>query len=90
MPVYIAEIRISDAVATKIGLKHGVAVHEVREAFILTSLERAVWDFDVDRGWRVLATGSTAGSPSRRLNAVLYPVDEDDGIWRLGTAMPAT
>ncbi len=61
-----------------------VTPDEVREALVLTRLERAGWDHDPDRGWRLLATGTTY--TGRRINAVLYPAD-DEGTWWLGTAM---
>jgi hypothetical protein len=60
-------------------------VAEVREAFELTRLVRAGWEDHPDRGWRLLATGTTYDG--RRLNAVLYPAEAGDGIWWLGTAM---
>ena len=81
---YIADIRASPAIWAKVAEKHNVTEPEVREAFILTSLVRAGWDLDPERGWRLLGTGTTY--QGRRLNAVPYPVDADDGIWRLGTA----
>lgn len=59
---------------------------EVREAFVLTRLVSSGWEFDPDRGgWRLLVTGTTYNG--RLLKGVLYPVDEQDGMWRLGTAM---
>ncbi len=83
---YIAEIRISDRVLAKLADKHQVAGFEVREAFVLTPLERAGWEFDDERGgWRLLATGTTYAD--RKLDAVLYPIDEEEGIWWLGTAL---
>lgn len=68
--------------------KHdGITIEEVREAVLLTEVERSSWDWDEDpsRGWRLLIIGHTA--LGRRLLVVLYPVDEHDGVWRLGTAM---
>jgi hypothetical protein len=72
-------------VAAKLASKHNVTEQDVREALVLTRLERAGWDYDYQKGWRLLATGTTADK--RRLNAVLYPADERDGTWWLGTAM---
>lgn len=82
---YIAEVRISPAMEAKIRQKHGVTGDEVREAVILTPLERARWHEHPQRGWRLLVTGTTYAG--RRLNLVLYPVDAEDGTWSLGTAM---
>lgn len=62
-----------------------VTGEEVREAFVLTRLERDYWEYDPDRGgWRLLVTGTTYNG--RRLNGVLYPTALD-GTWWLGTAM---
>jgi hypothetical protein len=54
---------------------------------ILTEVESSVWDWhpDAARGWRLLVTAKTY--VGRRLLVVLYPVDESEGTWRLGTAM---
>lgn len=85
---YIAELLPpSVALVDKINQKHGVTLAEVREAVILTEVESSVWDWDDDpaRGWRLLVTATTY--VGRRLLVVLYPVDEAEGIWRLGTAM---
>lgn len=81
---YIAVIHISEAVEAKLVTKHNVTAAEVREACVLTRLERAVWH-EGDRARRLLATGTTGDG--RRLNVVLYPADESDGTWWLGTAM---
>lgn len=43
---------------------------------------------DSERGWRLFVTGTTY--QGRELFVVLFPVDEGDGLWRLGTAMPAS
>lgn len=72
----------------KIASKHHVTEQEVREALVLTRLGRASWDHDVDKGWRLLATGTTYSG--RPLNAVLYPADETNGTWWLATAMWAS
>lgn len=47
----------------------------------------SVWDWDSDpaRGWRLIVFGATYAE--RKLLVVLYPVDEIDGTWRLGTAV---
>jgi hypothetical protein len=83
--VYIAEVRISPTVRAKLATKHQVTEQDVSEALVLTPLERAGWEHHRERGWRLLVTGKTADG--RRLNAVLYPADEPDGTWWLGTAM---
>ena len=83
-PVYIAEIRISDAIEQKIREKHNVTGDEVREALILRRDVRAAWEHDPQRGSRVLALGHTY--QRRLIFAALYPVDPQDGVWNLGTA----
>lgn len=70
-----------------IAARHSVTMHEVQEAIVLTEVSASAWDFDPDRGWRLLVTGTTYAG--RELLVVLFPIDESEGIWRLGTAMPA-
>lgn len=87
---YIAQVLpASESLRKKIHMKHDVTEVEVHEAVVLCDVESSVWSWDErpDRGWRLLVTGRTY--TGRRLFVVLYPVDEDDGVWRLGTAMPA-
>lgn len=86
---YIAElVTPSPALVDKIHQKHDVTLDEVREAVILTEVERSGWDWDPDpsRGWRLIVIGTTYAG--RRLFVVLYPVDQGEGVWRLGTALP--
>lgn len=86
---YIAQVLpASESLRDKIHAKHGVTEAEVHEAVVLCDVESSEWSWDdqPDRGWRLLVTGRTY--TGRRLFIVLYPVDEDDGVWRLGTAMP--
>ena len=84
---YISEVRVSATVQAKIATKHNVTVDEVNEAVVLCSVIRSGWDHHPDRGWRLLVKGTT--HTGRTLNVVLYPLDELEGIWNLGTAMPA-
>ncbi len=86
---YIAELLSpTPSLIDKIHRKHGVTFAEVREAVILTDVVSSAWDWDSDpaRGWRLIVIGTTYAK--RRLLVVLYPVDEIDGTWRLGTAVP--
>lgn len=86
---YIAEVLpAGDAKMAEIAARHQVTLDEVREAVIYTDVEESGWDYDPDpkRGWRLLVVGTTY--TGRRLLVVLFPVDEPEGIWRLGTAMP--
>jgi uncharacterized DUF497 family protein len=85
--VYIADIDCSAKVLEKINSKHGVSLHEVYEAVMYPArLTRATWVYDVERGSRLAAEGVTLSG--RVVRVVLYPVDEQDGTWRLGTAVP--
>lgn len=61
---------------------------EVDEALVFTRLVRARWHYHPEHGRRLLVTGTTYAR--RRLNAVLYPADESEGVWWLGTAMYET
>lgn len=86
---YIAQIHISAAMAEKIQSKHGVTPHEVREACQAPNrYTSAVWSDDPERGRRLIVCGDSAAG--RRLKIVLFPVDVDEGIYRLGTALAAT
>lgn len=82
---YIAVVRKSDAVLEKIATRRGITPWEVDEAVVLCDVLASAWDYDADRGWRLLVTGTTA--EGRVLYVVLYAVDEDDGTWNLGTAI---
>ena len=88
-PVYVAWLDCSSDVEAKINSKHGVTLDEAREAIMYPSrLRRAVWDEDPERGRRLIARGVTRSG--RVIQAVLYPVDPADGVWRLGTALDLT
>ena len=88
--VYIAQIDCSANVLEKINAKHGVTLEEVREALLSPARPERVSYLastqEDPRPARVAAQGVTLGG--RRLQAVLYPVDVDNGIWRLATAVP--
>lgn len=84
---YVAVVKISDAMAIKIGdARHGHLTRaEVREAVEVTRVDNSWWDDDPDRGLRLMVMGRTAEGHS--VWVVLYPEDEEDGTWNLGTAM---
>lgn len=84
---YIAIVQVSPRVASKIAARHNVSADEVREAVILTPVLGARWHID-ERGSRLLVAGTTASG--KVLKVVLYPVDANEGIWRLGTAFEAS
>gem|GEM_PF-5387623 len=85
---YIAQVEpVSDDLRQKLHEKHGVTEQEIREAVILCDVRRSSWVFGPDpaRQWRLYVVGDTYRD--RCLFIVLYPVDQDEGIWRVGTAM---
>lgn len=87
--LFIGQIICSEKVAQKINSKHGVTLDEVRDAVQWPARPlRASWlGSDLDpRGPRLALEGRTA--QGRILRVVLYPVDVDEGAWRLGTAVP--
>ncbi len=88
--VYISQIDCSAHVLEKINNLHGVTLDEVKEAVLFPARPiRAVRlqpTHDDPRAPRVILEGVTL--PSRRIRVVLYPVDEREGTWRLGTAVP--
>ncbi len=83
---YVAEIRSSEQTLRKLRSKHDVSFTEVREAVLLDAFDSHRWNLDPKRGPRVYLWGTTADG--RGLKVVLYPVDEEDGTWALGTAWP--
>lgn len=83
--IYIGQIDISDAMASKIMSKHGVSPDEVRAA--CSSRRSANWHYHSEYGWRLLVVGWTG---DRLLKIILQPVDPTDGTWRLRTAFRAT
>lgn len=83
---YVAVVECSAAVEAKIGAKHGVSLREVREVVLARSVLASRW-LDDEQGRRLLVRGVTR--TGRQLRVVLYPVDLGEGLWRLGTAMPA-
>jgi hypothetical protein len=88
--VYIAQIDCPRNVETKINSKHGVPLDEVQATFCWPSkhfsARRYVPSPEDPRGPRIAVQGRSPRG--RTLQAVLYPVDEELGIWRLGTCVP--
>lgn len=90
MHYYIAEIRISNRVREKVAAKHGISQAEVFEAFKFPAkLLRAGWDWSEEHQcYRLLAEGET--SEHVILKGVLYPANQDEGIWWLATCIRAS
>ncbi len=88
--VYVAHIACSPAVLEKINSLHGVTLDEVREAALYPArpirVSRLEPTHDDPRAPRVVMESLTM--LGRRIRIVLYPVDEREGTWRLGTAVP--
>lgn len=83
---YVAIVYASQAIRAKIGgADHGhLTFDEVREAVELCPVDDSWWDDHAARGWRLIVLGTTGAG--KKLTVVLYPVDEGDGTWNLGTA----
>ncbi len=87
--IYIGQVVVPPAVAEKIGSKHGLSEQDVRDAVQWPArVLQASWlePPDDPRGPRLVVKGLTG--TGRLIKVVLYPVDQTDGIWRLGTAHP--
>jgi hypothetical protein len=84
VPIY--HVAISRRINEKINAKQpGVTAREVREVCYEPKRHNARWRHDPEHGgWRLFVTGRTAGG--RLLRIILYPVDVDQGKWRLKTA----
>lgn len=87
--IHIGQVIVPPAVAEKIGSKHGLSEQDVRDAVQWPArVLQASWlePPDDPRGPRLVVKGLTG--TGRLIKVVLYPVDQTDGIWRLGTAHP--
>jgi hypothetical protein len=88
--VYVAHIVCPPLIEQKINALHGVSLGEVIDTFCWParhfSVRRFVPTADDPRGERIVVRGRT--SQGRTVQAVLYPVDEELGTWRLATAVP--
>ncbi|MEJ2869772.1 hypothetical protein WCD74_18535 [Actinomycetospora sp. OC33-EN08] len=82
---WIAEIRISPAMETKIRTRRFVTGDQVREACVPDHYERAGWDDDPVHGRRLAVRCTTVDGV--RLTVLLQPVDVEEGIWRLRTVL---
>lgn len=84
------QVQPNAVLAAKIAGKHGITWDEMLEAVCWPArLRRAVWVTPSEhdpRPARVVVDGSTA--QGRMIRVMLYPVDPEEGTWRLGTAVP--
>jgi hypothetical protein len=83
MALRIHGLEVSPWVEQKINAKHHVSIDDVLDA--CENVDAARWVED-DHARRLVLHGRTAFG--RALELVLYPVDIDQGEWRLGTAYP--
>jgi hypothetical protein len=81
---YIAEIRISHAVASKIKQKHNITPEQLRSAVILNPSLITKPIYTGKHGFRLFVEGYL--EDGRYFLAVLYPHIRNDNVWRLGTA----
>ncbi|ULE32873.1 hypothetical protein [Mycobacterium sp. IDR2000157661] len=84
IPIYDVEIsaRINEKINSK---KPGITKDEVWDVCYSRD-HQAKWDYDEGNGgWRLLVKGRTIGG--RPLLVILHPEDEDQGKWRLKTAI---
>jgi hypothetical protein len=84
LSIWVRQLRISRQVAEKIVREHRIWPQEVREAVERVSGLDFSWDYDPDRGVRVLVQVQIRGDDAL---VVLYPTDDPaDNVWRLGSA----
>jgi hypothetical protein len=82
--IWVAQLRISDAIAHKISTQHGLQADEVRDAVECVPGLRYVGDDDPVRGWRAIIEIFIRG---QKVLVVLYPVDDPMGsVFNLGSA----
>lgn len=82
MAYRFVEVEVSALVEAKIGSKHGLSVDDVSAA--LSRVVTAAWDNDPERGRRLLVLASMGKDTCM---IVLYPVDEDAGLWHLASGI---
>jgi hypothetical protein len=85
-PFYVGFIVCPDTLVDHIG-RRGLSFDDVRDAVQApASPESLSWldDPEDSRGPRLLARGWT--DQGKLIGVILYPIDLDDGTWRLGTA----
>ena len=81
-PIWVALLRISPSVQTKISGRHQLQAADVAAAVERVKSLTCAWDTDPERGRRAFVQTMIRGS---RVLVVLYPTDED-GVWNLGSA----
>jgi hypothetical protein len=82
--IYVARLDIPPSVEDKIRTKHDLTGDEVRAAIVFRNDVQFREDDHEVYGVRVLASATTR--QGRPILAVLYVVNTEEGIYRLGTA----
>lgn len=82
--IWVAELLVTDPVASKIRSRHGLDPGEVRDALVGLRGVSGLWHHDPVRGTRLLVELSISSVPAP---VVLYPVESPLGdVWALATA----
>ncbi|MEV4096993.1 hypothetical protein [Streptosporangium saharense] len=82
--IYVARLDIPPSVENKIRTKHSLTGDEVRAALVFRKDVQFKEDDHEAYGLRILAHATTR--QGRQFLAVLYVVNTDEGVYRLGTA----
>jgi hypothetical protein len=80
--LWVAELMISTRTAEKINARHQLTVHDVTDAVICVRGLRYTWHDDPGRGRRAIVETTIRGG---RALVVLYPAEEGDDRWHLGS-----
>lgn len=80
--VWITELCVSYKTEQKLIHKHHITLEEVEHAVVRVRGLQGSWDYDDERGWRLLLWVTIRG---RRTLVVLYETDEPN-VWNLGSA----
>jgi hypothetical protein len=88
LTIWIEELRISERVAQKIIDEHRIDPAQVRAAVVQVQGLEVSWDFDRERGARVIVlTAMEVDGEVSNVLIVLYPTENPmDHVWRLGSA----
>lgn len=81
----MAQLHISERTAEKLADKHGLSADDVRLHVQEVGELRGAWDYHPERGTRLLLKVPMDG---QMILVVLYPRDDSDEAWNLGSAYP--
>lgn len=83
--VWVAQLHISERTADKLADKHGISADDVRSHVQRVGNLRGAWDYHPQRGLRLLLK---VPMEEQMILVVLYPRDDSDEAWNLGSAYP--